>query len=142
MRVLICGGRWWTNQDMIGRIIDHVKPDVVIEGEAPGADTMARLEAEKRGIEVEQYPAMWNRYGRAAGPVRNAQMLKEGKPDLVIAFHNDLSKSKGTKNMVAQTQKAGIQVKVLSEEWFTSTKDEDVQKTFRQTRQDRESKEN
>jgi hypothetical protein len=35
-------------------------------------------------------------------------MLDEGKPDLVIAFHDDLSRSKGTVDMLAKAERAGV----------------------------------
>ena len=47
---------------------------------------------------------------RAAGPIRNQRMLVEGKPDLVIAFHDDLESSRGTKDMIKRSLKAGIRV--------------------------------
>lgn len=59
-------------------------------------------------MQVMVFPAEWNRLGRTAGPVRNTQMLKEGKPDCALAFHPNLALSKGTKNMVNQLIKAGI----------------------------------
>ena len=34
-------------------------------------------------------------------------------PHLVVAFHRDISKSKGTKDMVKQAEKAGIKVQVI-----------------------------
>jgi len=80
----------------------------VIEGEAKGADTMAREWAEHSGISVEKYPADWDTYKRAAGPIRNKQMIDEGKPDVVIGFHQDLESSKGTKNMQTQSLKAKL----------------------------------
>ena len=43
-------------------------------------------------------------------------MLDEGKPDLVIAFHNDLPKSKGTKDMVKRAQKADVPVLLYNEQ--------------------------
>lgn len=92
----------------------ELNPAVVIEGEALGADTLAREAAEYFGIEVERYPANWTLYGRAAGPIRNNQMLTEGKPDLVVAFHHDIEHSKGTKNMVKQAKALGIPVKVYT----------------------------
>jgi hypothetical protein len=43
MRVLICGSRDWTDAGLIHRELSSVQGvDVVIEGEAPGADTLAR----------------------------------------------------------------------------------------------------
>jgi hypothetical protein len=81
----------------------------VIEGEAPGADTMAREWAEDNGVLPEKFPADWDRYGRAAGPIRNKQMLVEGKPDLVLAFSYDLKTSRGTRNMVTQALAANVE---------------------------------
>ena len=85
----------------------------VIEGEAPGADTIARWWAVRRGISIDAYPAKWDEYGKAAGPIRNKQMLVEGKPDLVVAFTPDLSTSRGTKNMVEQARLKSIPVLVI-----------------------------
>ena len=84
------------------------KDTVIIEGEAPGADTIAREEADKIGLVVEKYRAKWNLYGRGAGIIRNTEMRKVGKPDKVVAFHNDIGSSKGTKNMIKQSKAAGI----------------------------------
>lgn len=84
--------------------------DVLIEGEAPGADTMARQWAERYGIPVEKYPSDWEGLGRSAGPRRNIQMLKEGKPDLVVAFFNKVqSQSRGTSHMVSIARQAGVE---------------------------------
>lgn len=95
---------------MIHRWIAYLAPQVVIEGEAKGADTMARNAAIHLGIHVERYPADWEKFGRAAGPIRNLKMLMEGKPTHVIAFHDDIGKSKGTKDMINQARKAGLDV--------------------------------
>jgi hypothetical protein len=114
MRVLFCGDRHWTSRHVIYRWMVKVKPTVVIEGEARGADRIAREVADSLGIPVERYPANWSQYHRAAGPIRNKQMLVEGKPDLVLAFHDDLNSSKGTKNMVTLAQKAGVPWKAIN----------------------------
>lgn len=87
---------------------------IIIEGECEGADLLSRQVAEQLGFEVLPFPAQWARYGRAAGPIRNQQMLDEGKPDLVLAFHDNLiGRSKGTKDMVLRAVIAGISVKVI-----------------------------
>lgn len=132
MRVLVCGDRNWTNQAIILRELHTVEDEfdeyitVVIHGDARGADTLAGLAARQMcGYEhpkeqvddntpkLEVYPAQWDKFGRAAGPIRNQQMLDEGKPDLVLAFHADIENSKGTKDMVNRARKAGIPVKVF-----------------------------
>lgn len=140
MHVLVCGDRAWgvchfphtlypqrrcrPDQDCPAKIdletmherLQRLPLDknlVIIEGEAYGADKMARNWAIAHHISYVPYPAQWQKYGRAAGPVRNKQMLDEGKPDLVLAFHHDIDKSKGTKDMVAIARKAGIPVEVI-----------------------------
>lgn len=115
MRLLICGSRAWTDGEVIFqelRKLDDVT--VVIEGEAPGADTLARQAAEQLGIPVLPFPADWDRYGRGAGPLRNQQMLDEGKPDLVLALSEDLNSSRGTADMVARARLAGVPVRLIS----------------------------
>lgn len=114
MRLLICGDRAWTDAALIGKWLDDLKPAVVIEGECRGADIVARSAAEARNITVEPYPAPWRQHGKAAGPIRNAQMLREGKPDRVLAFHDDIDNSSGTADMVAQAIKAGKLVTIIS----------------------------
>lgn len=110
MKVLICGDRNWTDEQAIRHVIKRLKSgDVVIEGEARGADKIARDLAMRAEISVDHYHAQWSRYGRAAGPIRNKRMLEEGRPDIVIAFHEDLERSVGTKHMVSIAVKAGVE---------------------------------
>lgn len=113
MRILFCGDRNWTDYGKIVECMQTYLPTVVIEGEARGADLLSAKAAEEMGIEVERYPARWELYGRSAGPIRNKQMLDEGRPQMVIAFHSDITQSKGTKDMVSQALERGIPVKVI-----------------------------
>jgi hypothetical protein len=64
-------------------------------------------------VNHERYPADWQKHGRAAGPIRNKQMLEEGKPDLVVAF-SEQPITKGTQNMVDLAKAAGVPVWVVS----------------------------
>ena len=124
MRILFCGDRNWISYRVIADVMANLKPDVVIEGEAKGADSIAADVADYFGIPVLRFPAQWERYGAAAGPIRNTQMLKEGIPDLVVAFHDDIHSSKGTRNMVEQAKKNGIQVYVYNskgEQYYASS---------------------
>lgn len=107
LKILICGDRNWSGGDIIREIIKQFKATEIIEGEAKGADTLARLAGEVLGIPVKRFPADWQQYGRAAGPIRNSQMLKEGNPDIVIGFHYKINESKGTKDMLTRAKKAG-----------------------------------
>jgi hypothetical protein len=118
-RLLVCGDRYWHEKDYLFRVLDrfHTKyhVDVLIEGEQRGADKMSRMWAESRHIPFLPFEADWERYrvpGRhnPAGPIRNKQMLDEGKPEYVLAFHRKPWESKGTKHMVKIAREAGIPV--------------------------------
>ena len=122
MKVLVCGAAprkrtgepGWTDYGAIRRDLEKLPSNIiVIEGEAAGADLIARRMAEELGLTVEPDPAKWHIYGRSAGPIRNKQMLDEGKPDLVLAFHANIMDSKGTANMILQATKRGIEVRVF-----------------------------
>ena len=116
-RVLICGSRDWTRKNIIERELNKLEPSktLIIHGGARGVDRLAGKLAKERGIEVIVFPAEWDKYGKAAGMIRNQQMLKEGKPDLVLAFSENIEYSKGTKNMRDISEDAGVEVRVISE---------------------------
>ena len=118
MRVLVSGDRVWDNREKLFRILDSFADqiDLIIEGCAKGADSLAEQWAILRGKLLWHFPADWEKYKRSAGPIRNSQMLKEGKPDMVIAFHNNISKSSGTKNMINQALKEGLPVYLVSDD--------------------------
>ena len=111
MKVLICGSRDWKNREIICSWLSKLQNwrfDTVIEGEAKGADSIARDEAEKMGVVILKFPADWNKYHKAAGVIRNKQMLEEGRPDLIVAFHDNIENSKGTKDTIQQ----GLRLKI------------------------------
>lgn len=108
--VLVCGDRTWTAKHIIMQVLQELRPSNVVQGGALGADTLARMCAAVLKIPCKEYAANWDVYGRAAGVKRNKQMLDEGKPDLVIAFHDNLEKSKGTKNMIMIANRDGVPV--------------------------------
>lgn len=110
MRLLICGDRNWTDQAAITEIVERLRPEVVIEGDARGADRMAGIAGALAGCKVEIYPAEWDKYKRAAGSIRNQQMLDYGEPTHVIAFHDNLAESKGTRDMINRSLKAKLPV--------------------------------
>ena len=110
MRVLVCGGRDFHDKALLNHTLSNLHLNhpitALIEGDAQGADKLAGLWARKRKIPNLKFPAKWSVYGRSAGPIRNKQMLAEGKPDLVVAFPG----GRGTANMVEQARRAGVWV--------------------------------
>jgi len=109
MRIIICGDRYWRDTGIIEKYIKALPKDtVVIQGICRGADLIARHHALNQGLTVQDFRAEWELFGRGAGPMRNRRMLEEGKPDLVVAFHDYIDQSKGTKDMLKQAKEHGI----------------------------------
>jgi hypothetical protein len=108
MRILVCGGRDYCDRSSVFDALSRYTPSVIIEGGARGADRFGREWAQDNNVPVETYPADWETHRKAAGPIRNAKMLKEGKPDLVVAFRG----GKGTLNMMTLARRAGVRVEM------------------------------
>ena len=110
MKVLVCGGRDFNDSMTLGSWLGGIHKQggisLLIHGGARGADFMAGKFAEWAGIPVKEYAADWYQHGKAAGPIRNQQMLDDGKPDLVVAFEG----GRGTADMVRRAKAAGVRV--------------------------------
>ena len=119
-KIIFCGDRNWADRGWIIQVMstlkENLKKFVVIEGEAKGADAMScGVAVNILELPIKRFPANWNEYGRAAGPIRNRQMLDEGKADAVVAFHLNLAESRGTADMVAAARKRGLPVWVCTD---------------------------
>jgi hypothetical protein len=111
MKILICGGRNYKDQETVNEVMDdvvkHINPDdiTVISGHARGADQLGEAWAKSRDLSLDLYPAKWETYGKSAGPKRNIEMLNTG-PDLVVAFPG----GNGTAHTVRNAKERGIDV--------------------------------
>ncbi len=115
-RVLICGDRNWKNRELIKQYIYSLpEGSVLIHGACRGADEISGEYGKERGFSILAFPAEWNKYGKPAGPIRNKQMIVEGKPNTVVAFHNNIKESRGTANMLKQAEKYNIPYTIISE---------------------------
>ena len=111
-RVIVAGGRDFHDEKYLIASLDEIRNEYVeieiISGHANGADKLAEEYAKRLGISLKVFPANWKKYGRAAGPIRNREMLSyiiEGEP-VVVAFWD--GRSKGTKNMIEQAKREGV----------------------------------
>lgn len=128
MRVLVCGGRDYSlkacgkqpgremiEEQQLYRTMNELHKrspiDLLIHGGSYGADTCAGRWAHRVCIPCLSVPANWDRYGRKAGPIRNARMLEEWNPDVVIAFPG----GDGTADMVQKAVAAGVKVMEVEE---------------------------
>lgn len=107
MKVLVCGGRNFDNAKLLETKMNSLGAiSLIIEGGASGADKLANQFAEIHSIPVQQFKADWHRHGKAAGPMRNQDMLDIGRPDLVVAFEG----GRGTADMVRRSKNANVEV--------------------------------
>lgn len=125
MRILITGSRQWTDRRELEDVlwVQWLSSNgnlTIVHGDCPrGADRMVREWCERenaRAVEElggplfteERHPADWDQYGKAAGFIRNQEMVSLGA-DLCIAFVVP-GKSKGTQHTIDLARKAGIPV--------------------------------
>lgn len=122
MRVIVTGSRNWDDFTVVwialtGLLADHPTDLTVVHGGCPtGADHYAAAwAAQYRSVDVEPWPADWHRHGRAAGPLRNQQMVDAGA-DLVLAFFQPGAANRGTADCVRRAEAAGIPVRRYPQE--------------------------
>lgn len=108
-RILVTGGRDLTDRALVYATLDAVRerfgPFVLVHGGARGADQLAHEWAVSRGMDIERVPAEWALYGRRAGPIRNAEMVRRGAA-LLVAFPG----GRGTADCVSRAEAARIPV--------------------------------
>ena len=128
MKVLVCGGRDYGTMNIHEKTIPNeievaylygalsalhsINPiTTLVHGAAKGADLLADELGYHHRVNVHSYPANWGQHGRAAGPIRNQEMLDKENPSFVVAFKG----GKGTEDMVNRAIKKGIKVVDLRE---------------------------
>lgn len=104
-RVIICGGRHFNNYNMLETVMEDVMSEFdlsfnqieIVSGHCSGADKLGEAFAKNHNICCKIFPANWSNYGKAAGPIRNSEMIEyayESTIPIVVAFVSP--KSKGT----------------------------------------------
>ncbi len=111
----ICGCRDFIDYDFLKEkclfLLKNKLPDVcIISGGARGVDTLAEQFAKEFNLDLKIFKADWDKYGRAAGPKRNEQMVLVA--DGVIAFWD--YKSKGTKTTIDFCKKHNVNCKIIN----------------------------
>ena len=111
-RVIITGSRTWPDEkrltEALDRVWDEIGPFTLVHGAARGADQMGESHQAALRRPTESHPADWERFGKRAGYVRNAEMVSLGA-DLCVAFiHNE---SRGASMCADLADKAGIETR-------------------------------
>lgn len=106
-RIGVTGGRDFADFNLVVHALRQMPPDaVLVHGAARGADRLcAEWWGDIQERRVEAHPADWQRHGKAAGVLRNQEMLDSGL-DLLVAFPG----GRGTADMVRRAKAAGVPV--------------------------------
>ena len=116
MKIGVVGSRTFSNYPILeGWLLNLLEikmgkdEKVVISGGASGADTLAGKFVESNnakiyhpGLSLEVYLPDWNKNGKAAGFIRNQQIVDNS--DIIVAFWD--GKSKGTKDTIDKARRA------------------------------------
>ena len=117
MKLIIAGSRTFTDYPKFLKALES-DPQLqaafknvteIVCGGAKGADALGARYAFENKIKLKMFPADWDTHGKAAGPIRNAQMADYA--DSLLAFWD--GQSRGTKNMMEQMFKRGKAYQVV-----------------------------
>ena len=118
-RIIVCGGSKFDEYSLLesslNKIFKEYSNDTIeiVSGHAKGADSLGERYANGHNLKCTIFEANWKQYGRAAGPIRNSQMLEYAKQEnpMVIAFWN--GESHGTKDTINKAKKLNIRCEVI-----------------------------
>ena len=115
-KVIIAGGRDFVDYNLLREKVNNIIIDkrlthkiVIVSGCARGADTLGMRYASENILDIEEYPADWDKYGKKAGYMRNVEMAENA--DALIAFWD--GKSKGTKHMIDIAKERNLPIRVI-----------------------------
>ena len=115
LKIIVAGSRDITDYNFIQNNLDVIlrntkKKVEIVSGGARGVDTLAIQYAKGRQLSFKEFSANWNEHGKAAGPIRNAEMAHYSNG--LIAFWDGISR--GTKNMIDTMDKLNKPYKVIT----------------------------
>lgn len=114
MKIAIVGSRNFDNynlmKDFVLERFDKDEIDLIISGGARGADRLAEKLADEIGVPKLVIKPEWEKYGKAAGFIRNEDIVK--KSDVVFAFWD--GQSRGTENSIKHAEKMDKKLFILT----------------------------
>ena len=109
-RLAIVGSRTFSDYALLKKTLDEYKNiSKIISGGARGADKLGEKWAKENNIETLIFLPDWNKYGRAAGVIRNRDIVSNS--DTVIAFQD--GKSTGTLSSINLAKKLKKNLKII-----------------------------
>ena len=124
VRIIVAGGRDFDDYSLLHitlsnyieenlRSVDRRKI-LFISGAAKGADQLGEMFADTNNFAVKRFPANWDKYQKAAGPIRNKQMAEYAAEETGVLFAFWDGKSRGIRNMINTAERYGLEVHVIN----------------------------
>lgn len=114
MHITCTGGRDYKNEERVITILNILEPEFIHVGDCPtGADLFVRNWCDKNMRSAlwaddyfKVYEALWDKHGRAAGPIRNKLMINDpsNESKILLAFPGD----RGTNNCIGHAKEKGM----------------------------------
>lgn len=110
MSIVIAGSRSITDYTVLcdAIFLSDFSIEEVVSGCARGVDSLGERWAEENGVPVKRFPANWERFGRAAGMYRNAEMARYASGGIILWD----GESRGTLDMIDKLRRLGKPVEV------------------------------
>jgi len=101
--IIVTGSREYKDAYTMRRVFTEVKKEFgafrLVHGNQRGADKLSEFICRSLGItDIQRYDANWDLYGKAAGPIRNREMIDKEltRGDCIIVIGFPLENSVGT----------------------------------------------
>ena len=111
MKTIIAGSRTITNYKLIKETLDNInfKITEIVSGTAIGVDKLGEKYGLENNIQIKQFPANWDKYGKSAGYIRNKDMADYA--DDCIVFYNGISN--GSNHMIKISKENNLILKIF-----------------------------
>ncbi len=110
MRLIIAGGRHFDDVALIRAALARahaIRPiTVLIHGGSGALGITSEDWAREMRLHVVRYPANWREFGKRAEAIRNAFMIEDSRPDMVLA----LPGGNDTADLIANAARVGLPV--------------------------------
>jgi hypothetical protein len=116
VKTIIAGSRNFTDPTLVEMAVElarnHIQVTEVVSGQCEGIDRLGEIWATTHDIPCSYFPADWDKHGKAAGPIRNSEMVNYA--DALIAVWD--GRSRGTMDVIKKARTKGLKVAVYSGE--------------------------
>ena len=112
MKVAVIGSRGFNNYELVKENLSKIQITLLVSGGAKGADTLGEQYAKENGIETKIFLPDWEKHGKAAGMLRNTDIINES--EVVIAFWD--GSSKGTLDSINKAKKLNKKLIIIDYE--------------------------